>query len=258
MWEEMIEICEVAKAKNIRVWIDAEQQDLQPTIDEWTLILMRKFNKDGKAFMYNTFQAYLKTTPANILKYLTIAQDEGWVMGIKLVRGAYIATERRDLIHDTIEETHNAYNTIVSNLLKRSYPGVPASKPCPEVALMLASHNETSIKSAYAIQKSLIESEQPSIKLEYGQLQGMADEISCGLLQLGEGCQASKGEMTEIEQKLRPKAFKCLAWGSTQQCLQFLLRRVKENGDAVTRTGVWVVGFRREIWRRFKGNFGLS
>lgn len=259
MWTEMLSLCHAAKAKDIRVWIDAEQQDLQPTIDEWTLLLMREFNRNGQAFMYNTFQAYLKVTPRNILKYLKIAQDEGWTMGIKLVRGAYIATERRDLIHATIEETHEAYNGIVEDLLRQQYPGLDEKKRYPEVALMLASHNETSIKNAYSIQKSLIEQGKPTIKLEYGQLQGMADEISCGLLQL---CQRSGKEaaekQNEMEDKLRPRAFKCLAWGSTQECLQFLLRRVKENGDAVSRTGAWVMGFRSEIWRRMKASFGAD
>ncbi|KAH9217517.1 proline oxidase-like protein [Leptodontidium sp. 2 PMI_412] len=258
-WKEMLSLCHTAKAKNIRVWIDAEQQDLQPTIDEWTLILMRDFNSNGQTFMYNTFQAYLKSTPGNILKYLKIAQDEGWVMGIKLVRGAYIATEKRELIHDTLEETHQAYDGIVEKLLKQEYPGLDQTKPYPEVALMLASHNETSIKSAYAIQKSLIEQGKRTIKLEYGQLQGMADEISCGLLQLCERGEKGLGEKrSEMEEKLRPRAFKCLTWGSTQECLQFLLRRVKENGDAVSRTGVWVVGFRKEIWRRLKMSFGVN
>ncbi|KAK0101166.1 proline dehydrogenase [Cadophora gregata] len=259
MWTEMLSLCHAAKAKNIRVWIDAEQQDLQPTIDDWTLLLMRKFNRNNQAFMYNTFQAYLKSTPNNILKYLKLAQDEGWTMGIKLVRGAYIATEKRELIHDTIEQTHNAYNGIVENLLKRQYPGLDEKKPYPEVALMLASHNETSIKNAYAIQKSLIEQGQPTIKLEYGQLQGMADEVSCGLLQLCQqgGEKGGSEKRIEMDEKLRPRAFKCLAWGSTQECLQFLLRRVKENGDAVSRTGGWVVRFRKEIWRRVKGSFRM-
>ncbi|KAH7310015.1 proline oxidase-like protein [Rhexocercosporidium sp. MPI-PUGE-AT-0058] len=258
MWSEMLSLCRAAKAKNLRVWIDAEQQDLQPTIDEWTLLLMREFNRDGQAFMYNTFQAYLKSTPGNILKYLKMAQDEGWVMGIKLVRGAYIATERRELIHDKIEDTHKAYDGLVKKLLTQKYTGLDEKKPYPEVALVLASHNETSIKSAYAIQKSLIEQGKPTIKIEYGQLQGMADEISCGLLQLCERGENKAGEKgSEMEEKLRPRAFKCLTWGSTQECLQFLLRRVKENGDAVSRTGVWVAGFRREIWRRVKTNFGV-
>ncbi|OWP01874.1 proline oxidase [Marssonina coronariae] len=252
MWNGLLELCEAARARGLRILIDAEQQDMQPTIDDWTCQLMQKFNKDGKAFMYNTFQAYLKSTPANLAKYLNVAQNEGWTLGVKLVRGAYIATEKRDLIHDTIEDTHLAYDTIVANLLKREYPGVPrSSKPFPDVALMLASHNEASIKSAYAIQKSLIESAQPTIELEFGQLQGMADEISCSLLQLSKD---GKGEMAE---KLRPKAFKCLTWGSTQDSLQFLSRRVKENGDAVARTGAWVRAFRREIWRRLRGSLGL-
>ncbi|KAK2628737.1 hypothetical protein QTJ16_001840 [Diplocarpon rosae] len=254
MWAEVLEICEAAKARGLRAWIDAEQQDLQPTIDDWTCQLMQRFNKDGKAFMYNTFQAYLKSTPATIAKYLRVAQNEGWTLGVKLVRGAYMATEKRELIHDTIEDTHHAYDTIVANLLQREYPGVESSsRPYPDVALMLASHNEASIKSAHAIQTSLVESGRPTIELEYGQLQGMADEISCRLLQLG-----GDGQRGKTTAQLRPKAFKCLAWGSTQESLQFLLRRVQENGDALARTGCWVRAFRREIWRRVRGSLGFS
>lgn len=261
----MIEICETAARGGTRVWVDAEQQDIQPTIEQWTTNLMRMFNKGEKALLYTTMQAYLKHTPQNILKHLQLAQREDWILGIKLVRGAYIATEQRSLIHDTIQDTHNAYNTIASNLLRQSYPGITTSAklPYPRAELFLATHNDQSIKLAYSTQSSLSKSGQPTIELAYGQLQGMADEISCGLLQLcAEATPTPKEESLvkeKIEQELdlAPKAYKCMIWGSTQESLQFLLRRVKENKDALGRTEYWMKGFRKEIWRRVRASLGM-
>jgi proline dehydrogenase len=261
----MIEICKTAATRGTRVWVDAEQQDIQPTIEQWTTDLMRMFNKGEKALLYTTMQAYLKHTPQNILKHFQLAQREGWILGIKLVRGAYIATEQRSLIHDTIQDTHNAYNTITNNLLRQSYPGIntSAKSPYPRAELFLATHNDQSIKLAYATQSSLIKSGQPTIELAYGQLQGMADEISCGLLQLCAET-APKPKESLMKEKivkeldLKPKAYKCMIWGSAQESLQFLLRRVKENKDALGRTEYWVKGFRREIWRRARVGFGFG
>ncbi|KAI9649932.1 proline dehydrogenase [Ciborinia camelliae] len=271
--ESMHLLLRTARAQKARIWLDAEQQDIQHGIEQWTIDLMRIYNAGPQALLYTTMQAYLKATPTNILQHLKLAQAENWTLGIKLVRGAYIATEKRDLIHDTIEDTHAAYNRIAGDLLGNSYAGMMADEnsPYPRVELFLATHNEESIKLAYEMQSSRISEGKPTIELAFGQLQGMADELSCGLLQLcrrnekqhDEGHSSSdekrntntgdthdQTESRKESRKFIPKAYKCMVWGSTQECLQFLLRRVKENGDALGRTGFWVQGFRREIWRR--------
>ncbi|RDW77516.1 hypothetical protein BP6252_05569 [Coleophoma cylindrospora] len=256
MWAAMLDICNAAVKQKSRLWIDAEQQDFQGTIDQWTIDLMRIYNRSETPVVYTTMQAYLKHTGNNILKHLRIAQNEDWTLAIKLVRGAYIATEKRSLIHDTIEATHNSYNQIAKNLLQQSYPGVPSDRPYPNVALFLATHNDESIQRAYAIQKSLIEAGKPIISISYGQLQGMADEVSCSLLQRCQSAQSGETQLSKLA--LAPHAFKCLTYGSTQECLQFLLRRVKENQDALGRTKYWLAGFRREILRRLKYFFLLA
>lgn len=247
MWEAMIEICDAAVSQNTRVWIDAEQQDLQSTIDQWTIELMRKYNRGGKAVLYTTMQAYLKHTEANILQHLKLAQEEGWILAIKLVRGAYIATEQRNLIHDTIEDTHNAYDRIATQLMSQSFPGLASNKPFPSVALFLATHNNDSITKLYEIQRSLSLDNRLNVEVSYAQLQGMADDISCKLLQAG-----NRAGSDGTSETLAPRVFKCLVYGSTQECLQFLLRRIKENADALGRTGYWAAEFRREIWRRIR------
>ncbi|KAK6600536.1 proline oxidase [Botrytis cinerea] len=162
-----------AASQSARLWLDAEQQDLQPTIESWTVDLMRIYNTGSQALLYTTMQAYLKSTPSNILRCLQLAQKEDWVLGIKLVRGAYIATEKRELIWGSIEETHEAYNGIAAGLLSLSYPGMDVEKDTailektegiekgkentyPRAELFLATHNEESIKKAYTLQSSRI------------------------------------------------------------------------------------------------------
>jgi proline dehydrogenase len=241
-WGVIQEICGEAIKHNIRIWIDAEQQIFQSTIDTWTTSLMRTYNHDGQAHIYTTFQAYLKSTPARISQHLALASAENWVLGIKLVRGAYIASEPRYLIHDTKAETDAAYNSIVHVLLNQCDPA-SGLRTLAKIQLFLASHNEESVRKAYALQRARVLAGEPVIKLEFGQLQGMSDEVSCRLLRL---CQE------ESEEELRPKAFKCLNWGSTQECMQFLIRRAIENRGAMERTRVWADGLRMELWRRVK------
>lgn len=250
--EAIEEICDEASRKETRLWIDAEQQVFQPAIDAWTTELMRIYNRNGEVRVYNTFQAYLKGTPTNIEKHLKIAQEEGWTLGIKLVRGAYIASEPRHLIHDTVEDTHAAYDSIVQYLLTKTFPGVEIypGKRFPKVHLMLASHNENSVKKGYNVWRSRKENGLSTIKLEIAQLQGMADEVSCGLVQLRQ--QLSNTEKGIPGNEWYPRAFKCLCWGATQECIQFLVRRVIENRGSLERTRLWMRGLKAELWRRIK------
>ncbi|KAF7540446.1 hypothetical protein G7054_g1349 [Neopestalotiopsis clavispora] len=262
MWEAMLEICDATAKQGSRLWIDGEQQDLQPTIDEWTRRLMRRYNQGDKAIVYATMQSYLKSMEFNIGKHLRIARAEGWIFAVKLVRVAYIATENRSLIHDTIQDTHNAYNNIIKNMLRQEYPNVPCNEPYPRSELFLATHNEDSIHQAWSTQELLQKAGKPTIELAFGQLQGMADELGCSLVQL-----ASDGKAANTSHALQdarddyllatPKVYKCLTWGSTRECMQYLLRRVRENADAFGRTRYWTVGFRKEVMRRLKRPFLL-
>jgi proline dehydrogenase len=82
----MSAICERAAAQGSRVWIDAEQQEFQSTIDRWTVDLMRRYNTNGQALVSLTLQAYLKSARTTLEKLLQQAHSEGWTLGVKLVR----------------------------------------------------------------------------------------------------------------------------------------------------------------------------
>ncbi|PTU22313.1 hypothetical protein P175DRAFT_0473093 [Aspergillus ochraceoroseus IBT 24754] len=247
------EICAETAAQGSRLWIDAEQQIFQPAIDSWTIDLMREFNRHGTVVVFNTIQAYLKTSSENVSRHLRLAQKEGWTLGIKLVRGAYIAHDYRTRIHDSKSDTDNNYNHIAQSLLTRQFPvgESPPLRVWPDVRLFVASHNAESVRKAYSISRYRVQNGLPTIPVELGQLQGMADEVSCELL-AHNSAEDVATEQGQGKYDAVPGVFKCLAWGSVEECLHFLLRRAVENQSAMERTRHTAVALRKEAWRRFR------
>ncbi|KAL3458429.1 FAD-linked oxidoreductase-like protein [Aspergillus heterothallicus] len=244
------EICAATAVQGSRLWIDAEQQVFQEAIDNWTIDLMRRFNRQGKVVVFNTIQAYLKSSAENVNRHLTLARAEGWTLGIKLVRGAYIAHDYRSRIHDTKAATDDNYNHIVQSLLTRQFPIGASSSPqmFPDVCLFVATHNAESVRKAYSLSRYRMQNKLPTIPVELGQLQGMADEVSCELLAHNSSSNVASGHGQD--KVVEPGVFKCLAWGSLEECLHFLLRRAIENQSAMERTRHTAVALRKEAWRR--------
>ncbi|KAJ5612857.1 hypothetical protein N7510_006051 [Penicillium lagena] len=246
MLDALDEICERCKERKVRMLVDAESQHFQRGISRVTLELMRKYNCDGYASVYNTYQAYLKSTPSALASHLSAAQQEGFTLGLKLVRGAYMASDERSLIHDTKEDTDNAYNSFAQGALKQSIGdfGVNGSRPFPSVNLFLAGHNKESMVAAYETHQKRVASGLPTVPIRFAQLHGMSDEVSFSLLQMKEG-----GEMPEV--------YKCSTWGRMGECLAYLLRRAIENRDAVLRTDNEYRALKNEMFRRLTRPFSF-
>jgi hypothetical protein len=121
--------------------------------------------------------------------------------------------------------------------------------PFPNAALFLATHNAASAAKAISKHQELLLSKQPTILLECGQIQGMADELSCELV---ENYERALKNSTASNVSV-PKAFKCMAWGSVAECMQYLHRRAIENKGAVERTKHMGLALRQELWRRIVG-----
>ncbi|KAJ5537240.1 Proline dehydrogenase [Penicillium frequentans] len=249
MVKAMDEICIATKEQGSRLWLDAEQQVLQNGLDIWAIDIMRRHNNSDAPLVYNTIQGYLKASKANLDHHITLAAQEGWTLGIKLVRGAYIEHETRSLIHDTKEETDDSYDLIADTMLCQRMPEEVNDLKFPKAALFLATHNAASAAKAIATHQNLLLAQKPTILLECGQIQGMADELSCELVQNYErALKESSAAKLSV-----PKAFKCMAWGSVAECMQYLHRRAIENKGAVERTQHMVDALRRELWRRMFG-----
>ncbi|KAM3070510.1 proline dehydrogenase [Clarireedia jacksonii] len=242
-------ICERAVTKDCRIWIDSEQQLLQPAIDTWTFTFMKKYNKGSKPMIYNTVQAYLKESRDKIEHQLQLSQRENWRLGIKLVRGAYINNDIREKIHDTKADTDESYNSIVRDLLSGNFPAFKTYES-PKFDLLLAGHNTHTIRTAAQLATSLAAESKLKVVPEFAQLQGMADDIGCEVLQMGDGIK------NDIQPKLPNdfslRVYKCLTWGSVQECMQYLLRRLVENRGAADRMGEGIPVFVEELKRRLK------
>lgn len=248
------EICSQAAVKDCRVWIDAEQQRIQSTIDSWTFELMRAFNQNGKAVVYSTIQAYLKSSRQKVERQLSLAAAEGWHSAMKLVRGAYIANDQRELIHDTKAETDASYNGIVEDLLSGKGFAIFNSQPGLQFELLLAGHNTQTIRKAANLANELQVSDSLKVVPEFAQLQGMADDIGCELLQTAD---VSKTKVDAGEKAFVPKVYKCLTWGTTQECMQYLTRRLIENRGAADRMKEGASLLRQELFSRWRHSIGM-
>lgn len=242
----MDQICAKAQSQGCRIWVDSEQHAVQTSIDAWTIPFMRKYNSNNSTpLVYNTLQAYLKSSRLKLQSQLTLAQKENWTLAIKLVRGAYIDSDPRERIWETKEETDASYNSIVHDLLSGSNLGVPPEK-MPQVRLFLAGHNPFSVSTAIDLMQSLSASGTLKTTPEFGQLQGMADELGCKILNRADELRGQSGKAAV------PLVYKCLTWGSVQECMQYLLRRAIENSGGTDRMRDGYRAYAREVRRRVR------
>lgn len=258
MDESIRKVCDLATSRGVRLLVDAEEQASQHGIEAWTMMYQKYCNSQqpGRAIFYGTYQAYLRSTPETIAKHLEISRQEGYTLGVKLVRGAYLTTEPRHLIWAEKEETDQCYDGVVEALLTRQYNSMlkPASEShstIPPVNVIIATHNRESVQKAHALRlKQAERGESHGVDLSYAQLQGMADEVSFELLQGFESAEANSSA-TET-----PNVFKLLTWGSVKECMGFLLRRAIENTEAVGRTKQSQEAMFAELTRRVRSVFG--
>jgi hypothetical protein len=259
--EAIFEICDRAKDRKILLLFDAEQHAVQDTIDSWVLDLQRRYNNSfslwGKprALIYNTYQAYLQSTPKTLASHLAASQRESFVLGVKLVRGAYLNSDPRDIFWTTKQETDNVYDAIAQCLMTRKYNDIVQrvdEDVCafPQADLVLASHNRASVERARAFRDDQTRRGEPLIEMVYGQLQGMADDISCPLVRQSMTAASRDHGLGQQPHGESPKPYKYLVWGTVGECTKYLLRRGHENRDAASRTKDTRVAMLKELKRR--------
>lgn len=248
-------MCQRAQRKGVKLLFDAEQASLQDGIDNWTMYFAKIYNKD-QALVFGTYQAYAKKTPGVLARHLAVAQDNGFVLGVKLVRGAYLGSDPRELFWPTIEETHGCYDGLAKGVMERKYNDLlqPVNEPAtafPRVSLVLATHNSQSVRLARELRDLQATNGEEQIEVAYGQLMGMADNVSCAVVQTARERRGSvQASNVEI-----PRAYKYLVWGQLGECMKYLLRRAQENKDAVSRTVEArralgrELGIRLQFWR---------
>lgn len=236
-------ICGSAQNRGIRLIFDAEQDIFQRGIDSWTMKFARKYNTADAATLYGTYQAYRKATSATISRHLAEAQQSGFMLGLKLVRGAYLGSDPRQCFWDTKSETDTHYNSIASAILTRQWNQITAGKgKFPNTDLVLATHNTESVDQA----RNIYESGSAKSGAVVAQLQGMADEIGYRLI-----------KARDTDKSATLPAYKYLVWGTTGECMKYLVRRAYENRDAIQRSKSTRNAIASELMARFKRTFSF-
>ena len=226
--ERMHVICEVAATNNIGILIDAEETWIQDPIDRMAIELMGVYNKE-KVVVYNTYQLY-RSDRLHFLKIShKIAAEGNFILGAKLVRGAYMEKERARAasmgyaspIQVDKAATDADFDAGVEFCLEH----------LDNIALIVASHNEASnLKCAQMMQDKGLPNNHP--RIHFSQLYGMSDHISFNMA--SEGYQVSK----------------YLPFGPLQDVIPYLMRRAQENSSVNGQTNRELLLIRQEIARR--------
>ncbi|KAK6128820.1 hypothetical protein DH2020_037456 [Rehmannia glutinosa] len=232
-YNRLIKICERSKQANVPLLIDAEDTLIQPAIDYFTYSAAIKYHRDDSPLIFNTIQAYLKDARERLVIAKKAADEMGVPIGFKLVRGAYMSSEKRfalslgvnSPIHDSIEDTHACYDDCAAFMLEEIAKG--------SGSVVLATHNLESGKFAAAKAVDLgIKKENQN--LQFAQLYGMAEALSFGLRNAGF------------------KVSKYLPFGPVEQVMPYLLRRAEENKGLLSTSSLDRELMRKELMRRFR------
>ncbi|XP_061613067.1 hydroxyproline dehydrogenase isoform X2 [Phyllopteryx taeniolatus] len=223
-----------AGVNKVQVLVDAEYTYINPALSLVTMAMMKKFNKDG-AWIWNTYQCYLKETSTLLHEAISLSQEEGFCLGVKLVRGAYMDKERKlavnegrpDPVQDSWEDTNNNYNSLLEMMLR-----LIAQDP-ERYRIIVATHNEESVrKAATWVEELGIDKARGSVC--FGQLLGMCDHVSLTLAKEGYA------------------VYKSVPYGSVDDTLPYLVRRAQENQSVLKDIRKERDLLRQELYRRLR------
>ena len=221
-------VCKAAADNNIMVLVDAEESWIQKPVDELTDAMMERYNKT-RAIVFNTFQMYRHDRLVFLKSSYETAQARGYVLGAKLVRGAYMEKERNRAaekgyaspIQPSKEATDKDYDEAVLFCLQH----------LDGLELFIGTHNEAScLKAAKYMMDHHIAAN--TEKVYFSQLYGMSDNVSFNLAH--EGYHVAK----------------YLPYGPVKDVIPYLMRRAQENTSVAGQTGRELSLINKEIKRR--------
>lgn len=235
-----------ASENSVRLLVDAEQTYMQPAIDLIVLKMQANANRPkadltNQCWIQNTYQCYLRDTASRIVIDYERATREGWQLGAKVVRGAYMRQERKraadmdycDPIQPNFEATSEQYYRVVDWCLQKLAGSQLINQPSatPALELVIAGHNESTVKWATARMAELNISRATG-GVWFGQLLGMCDHVSYSL--------ATNGY----------RVLKVCPYGPIEEVMPYLIRRAQENADVLERATKEMNLVKRELIRR--------
>ncbi|MBL4938748.1 MAG: proline dehydrogenase family protein, partial [Lutibacter sp.] len=194
--------------------IDAEETWMQKAADDLIEEMMVKYNKE-KVIVFGTLQLYRWDRFDYLKEMYQRSKEQGFKIGMKLVRGAYMEKEReraeefgyKDPICIDKAATDKMYNDVQKYMIEN----------IDDMAVFSGTHNE---ESSYLLM-DLIEQHNLSRddkRIWFGQLYGMSDHISYNSAK--EGYNVAK----------------YLPFGPVRDVMPYLIRRAEENTSVAGQT----------------------
>lgn len=227
----LMKISQTAAEAGVGVLIDAEETWIQDPVDALTILMMDAFNKE-KAVVYNTTQHYRHDRLAFLKDSYEAALERKFILGAKLVRGAYMEKERERAVEKGYpspiqpdkESTDRDFNDAVRFCVDH----------LDRIALIVASHNEYSnLLTTQLLEQKNLPLDHPHV--HFSQLYGMSDNITFNLAHAG--CSVSK----------------YLPFGPIGDVIPYLMRRAQENTSIGGQTGRELGLITKEMKRRGGG-----
>lgn len=221
-------IAKAAAEAKVGVMVDAEESWIQFPVDALTMRMMKQYNQK-EAIIFNTIQLYRHDRLAFLRLSHEVAHNDNFILGAKIVRGAYMEKERKRAeemgypspIHPNKEASDKDYNLAIDFCIEH----------INKVSVIVASHNEySSAKAAALLDEKGIPHNHPHV--HFSQLYGMSDNITFNLAKEGY------------------KVSKYLPFGPINDVIPYLLRRAQENSSISGQTGRELQLLRTELLRR--------
>lgn len=221
-------LCQQAYDCKVPIFVDAEETWLQQAIDDLTMQMMERFNRE-QPIIFTTLQLY-RTDRLDFLREQTaVAREKGFFLGVKMVRGAYMEKERKRAeqdghtspIHETKHRTDEAFNQALQFCIENRNL----------IHLCCASHNEYSCQVLVQLMNEAGMAPDDE-RVWFSQLYGMCDHISYNLAQLGYN------------------VAKYIPYGPVEWVMPYLIRRAEENSSVTGQSQRELQLIKQELERR--------
>jgi proline dehydrogenase len=200
-------ICHAARDKGICVLIDAEESWIQDAIDRIANMMMGRYNKD-KVVVYNTFQMYRHDRLDFLKESYNLAREKGYLLGVKIVRGAYMEKERNRAEEMAYATPINPDKVATDKQFNEAL--VFCVFNFEHIACINATHNvQSTVLLAELMEEMGIARDHSHFY--FSQLLGMGDNITFNLATAGYN------------------VAKYIVYGSVRDVTPFLIRRAQEN-----------------------------
>ena len=221
-------VCKASYDSDVALLIDAEESWMQDAVDNLVEVMMVKYNK-SKPIVFNTLQMYRWDRMDYLKKLHEKSKAEGFFIGMKLVRGAYMEKENERAIEKgyptpicaSKEATDENYNEAVKYMVDN----------LDTMSIFEGTHNENSTYFLMELmeEKGILSTD---ARIWFGQLYGMSDNISYNLADSGFN------------------VAKYLPFGPVKDVMPYLIRRAEENTSVAGQTSRELAMIKAERKRR--------